>query len=155
MNENTETPEIEVHNVSVNHLDKQIIIRGMIQKIEPTKLKLIKGAFKCQGCGEVVQITQDDSDLLIKPIECEIEACGRKKFELLQQESEWIDQRIITLRDSENYEEEIKVVVRGIELINKIPSSGAIINITGLLKIISQKKQFRLLQNINHSAILV
>lgn len=141
--EKMEAEKIPVGQINSNHFHKSITVQGKITAIGSIKPKLITGAFKCQKCGEITFANQDDSDKLIEPYECLNDVCGRKnELKLLHKESDWMDERQFILQDVKFSDREITVIVRGLDLINKIGEVSACSDVTGEIHIIEGKKGF-------------
>lgn len=136
-----EAEKITVGQINSNHLYKSITVHGKIIAIGSIRPKLIKGTFKCKYCEEITILPQENSDKLIEPDQCA--QCERKaRFKLVHDESEWMDERQFILQDIEFSDREITVIVRGLDLINKIGEVSAHSDVTGTIHIIEEKKGF-------------
>jgi DNA replicative helicase MCM subunit Mcm2 (Cdc46/Mcm family) len=129
--------KISVGEISSLHVSKPIIVEARISKIYPIKVKLIEGAFQCQRCDHITRIKQPITDKLIKPYECENDACGSKKpFKLIHEESTWIDEQKLVLQDIDEQLRTITVIIRGRDLIDAIPAEGSYATVTGNVRVV-------------------
>jgi replicative DNA helicase Mcm len=136
-----DSEKIPIYKIGHDQVNKLISIEGRVTRIAPQYQKLTNGAFKCQRCGDLCFLPQQD-ERYVEPFECQSDACGRKgPFKLIPEESEYEDQQKIGLQDL--YESakpgqplrEIIVVLSGSDLIASVPSMGAQCTITGIVRL--------------------
>lgn len=136
---------LPIHKIGMEQANKLISIEGRITRIAPKYQKLVEGAFKCQRCGHVTPVSQEEGKYT-EPFECENDVCGRKgPFKLIHEESKYVDQQKIALQDL--YESikpgqplrEVIIVVKGADIITSVPGIGVQCVITGIVRL-QQKK---------------
>jgi len=137
---------ISVNNIGSEHISKLIRAEGRITKTAPAKTRIIEAAFQCRRCGEFTRIRQPASELFVEPFECDNDVCGRKgPFVHILSKSIKVDEQRIEIQDLyENVKpshpvRDIISVVRGRELINKVPAIGAQVVATGIVRAIQKK----------------
>jgi replicative DNA helicase Mcm len=137
---------ISVNNIGSEHISKLIRAEGRITKTAPAKTRIIEAAFQCRRCGEFTRIQQPASELFVEPFECDNDVCGRKgPFVHILSKSIKVDEQRIEIQDLyENVKpshpvRDIISVVRGRELINKVPAIGAQVVATGIVRAIQKK----------------
>jgi replicative DNA helicase Mcm len=137
---------ISVNNIGSEHISKLIRAEGRITKTAPAKTRIIEAAFQCRRCGEFTRIQQPASELFVEPFECDNDVCGRKgPFVHILSKSIKVDEQRIEIQDLyENVKpshpvRDIISVVRGRELINKVPAIGAQVVATGIVRALQKK----------------
>jgi replicative DNA helicase Mcm len=91
-----------VRKLRAEHLGRFIAIEGMVKKVVEVRPKLEDAVFRCEMCGAVFRIPQEDQ-LLREPDVCPEEqgGCGRKgAYKLLTEESRFIDHQKIEIQES-------------------------------------------------------
>ncbi len=91
-----------VRNLRAEQLGKFVAIEGMVKKVVEVRPKLEDATFRCELCGAVFRIPQDDQ-LIREPDACPEEqgGCGRSGvFKLLTEESKFIDSQKIEIQES-------------------------------------------------------
>jgi replicative DNA helicase Mcm len=91
-----------VRKLRAEHLGRFVAIEGMVKKVVEVRPKLEDAIFRCEMCGAVFKIKQEDQ-LLREPDVCPEEqgGCGRKGvFKLLTEESKFIDHQKIEMQES-------------------------------------------------------
>lgn len=125
---------LTIGELNSSHIGKTVTLKGLIVKIRPDLLRLIEGAFRCANCGHITNVRQPEYTAYRQktPLECENKIlqkdsfiplkCGRKKFELIAEKSEFIDLVELVLKDRDDKKlRGLFVYVEGRELISKIP----------------------------------
>lgn len=132
--------KIKIDRIGEEHTNKLISIEGRITQIAPQNQELIKGAFKCQKCGEITFLWQA-GDKRVDPFECENDVCLRKgAFKLLEKESIFEDQQKIGIQDLYEFADpgqplgETIMLLRGDDLISKKLGMGAQVTVTGIVR---------------------
>lgn len=132
--------KITIDRIRQENTNKLISIDGRITMIAPQNQELIRGAFKCQRCGEITFLEQA-GDKRMEPFECENETCLRKgAFKLLERESVFEDLQKIGLQDLYEFADpgqplgEITMVLRDDDLISKKLGMGAQVTVTGVVR---------------------
>ena len=93
-----ESQKIEIRDLRSTHLGKFISVDGLVKKVTEVRPKLVEAAFKCQRCGAITRIKQEEN-ILVEPTICP--NCNRKSsFKLLPEESIFIDSQKIELQES-------------------------------------------------------
>jgi len=88
---------IHLRKLGATHLEKLIMIKGVISQVTPIQPLIIKAAFKCESCGEIILLDQIDQ-FLTTPRECT--SCGsRRGFVLFPKESQFINNQTITIQE--------------------------------------------------------
>lgn len=91
-----------VRKLRAEHLGRFVALEGMVKKVVEVRPKLEDAVFRCEMCGAVFRIAQEDQ-LLREPDVCPEEqgGCGRKGvFKLLTEESRFVDHQKIELQES-------------------------------------------------------
>jgi len=80
---------VEVKDINSDKINKFLTSPGVITKITEVKPKIISAVFECRHCGRLYTLPQTDlTGKLIEPTIC---ACERKSFQLLEEQSTFID----------------------------------------------------------------
>lgn len=96
-----ETLHVPLRGIRAVHLNKLVALEGIVTRISPVKQRLVVAAFKCKECGEIVRVPQNGRKLE-KPLQCPrctVEGKKRSDFELLLEESEFIDWQKFVLQE--------------------------------------------------------
>lgn len=85
-----QSSEVNISNLRDQHVGRFLSLRCVISKRTEVRPVFDVAAFLCMRCGHVTRVTQSkDSDLLIKPFECENENCLKKgPFKLLDKKDD-------------------------------------------------------------------
>ncbi|MHC1710419.1 MAG: ATP-binding protein [Methanomassiliicoccales archaeon] len=96
---------IEIRNLRSEDLGKLISVEGLVRKATEVRPRLILGVFKCMRCP--ARILEPQEGLYFRePMECykEQEGCGRTagstKFQLLTEESAYVDTQKVEMQES-------------------------------------------------------
>jgi len=96
---------IEIRNLRSEDLGKLISVEGLVRKATEVRPRLILGVFKCMRCP--ARILEPQEGLYFRePMECykEQEGCGRTagstKFQLLTEESVYVDTQKVEMQES-------------------------------------------------------
>jgi len=93
-----ESRKIEIRDLRSIHLGKFISVDGLVKKVTEVRPKLVEAAFKCQRCGAITRIKQEEN-ILVEPTICP--NCNRKSsFKLISEESVFIDSQKIEIQES-------------------------------------------------------
>jgi len=80
---------VSVRDINSDKINRFLTVPGVITKITEVKPKIIDAAFECRHCGRIYNLPQSDlTGKLIEPTLC---ACERKSFQLLVDQSIFID----------------------------------------------------------------
>jgi replicative DNA helicase Mcm len=90
--------EVEIKNVRSDHINRFLKIPCTVTKITEVKPKLIEAAFECRHCGRVYNIPQEEQmGKILEPVMC---SCERKNFELLIDQSSFVDTQVAAVQES-------------------------------------------------------
>jgi len=88
-----------LRKIGAKHIGRLIMVNGIIVRASPITSLLTKAAFKCLSCGETNYMEQG-GQLLKTPTNCINADCRRRgPFELIPQESTFIDAQQITIQE--------------------------------------------------------
>ncbi len=96
---------IEIRNLRSEHLGRLISVEGLVRKATEVRPRLVLGVFRCMRCPARILEPQDGL-YFREPMECykEQEGCGRTagstKFQLLTEESVYIDTQKVEVQES-------------------------------------------------------
>jgi len=91
--------ETPLRRIGAEHINRLVMITGIIMEAKEIKPRLIKSVFRCKSCGEKMLIDQPEQ-FLITPTECL--SCGRKRgFDLITEESVYIDSQQLFVSETE------------------------------------------------------
>lgn len=76
-----------VRDISSGHINRLVSLDGVINKITEVRPRLTRAAYECRHCGRVYHIIQTE-EKRIEPTVC---ACQRKDFQLIKEQSVFID----------------------------------------------------------------
>lgn len=136
-----------LHKIGEGQISRVVSTRGTITQSGDVYVKLVIGAFECQKCGNITMIIQPDDDTFITPHTCENEQCGRQgPFKLLLEQSKKVNEKKIKIQ--EQYDtlkpgqqpRQIKIVIRGDDLVGMTPPAGAEVSITGIVRVSKKQK---------------
>ncbi|MEM2924109.1 MAG: minichromosome maintenance protein MCM [Methanocellales archaeon] len=90
----------QIRHLRSMHISKLIAIEGLVRNATEVRPRIVEAAFKCMRCGHVTRVPQPSTKFM-EPLRCEDENCDRKgPFELLQNESKFIDAQKLTIQES-------------------------------------------------------
>ncbi|MDD1771805.1 MAG: ATP-binding protein, partial [Methanomassiliicoccales archaeon] len=96
---------IEIRSLRSEHLGKLVSVEGLVRKATEVRPRLILGVFKCMRCP--ARIVEPQEGLFFRePMECykDQEGCGRTsgstKFQLLTEESLYVDTQKVEMQES-------------------------------------------------------
>ncbi len=96
-----------VRNLRAVHVGKFLSLKGLVKKTVEVRPKLISAAFKCERCGHISLVRQNDLRRLKEPYKCGDdvgEGCGRTQastdFSVLVDRSTFIDSQKIEIEES-------------------------------------------------------
>ena len=129
-----------LRKISTSDIVKLIQIKGIITQTTEVLPFIIKAAFRCTSCGELMMIDQTDQNLHIPP---KCTSCNsRRGFELVPNKSKFIDYQRITIQErpeelpSGQLPKAVNIELME-DLVNKA-NPGDRINAVGLLKLIKR-----------------
>ncbi len=98
--------EVGVRYIRSSHIGKMVSIRGIMRTVSDVKPELEVGTFVCRACRVVVREAQDSKrGRQLKAPSERCERCGGKVWELLPQNSSYLDsQRVIIQEEPEGLE---------------------------------------------------
>ncbi len=148
--------EFSIKDLNSSLINKLVAFEGTVKKITEVKPKLVKAIFECVHCNKIHQIKQNYKDnKLGKPSKCI--ACNRKSFELLEEDSEFLDTQKVEFQEPiENMrgKEQAKPITAWIQDdLTNILTPGDKVGITGVLRIAESKKKgsiYNKYVDINH-----
>lgn len=129
---------------TTQHHNKNVEFKGIIGMANPVTPELVSAVFKCDHCGEIIDVIQGGGKTkLLKPEECTNEACKqhkklkRMRFTFLQDKSTFSDYQEIWLHPSPLEEVSKLRLGKGQKIILKQDLVGALegesIKVTGKL----------------------
>jgi len=82
------------------HINKLIVVEGIVTRISPVKQQLVEALFVCKNCGEEIRVPQGEEGL-VAPTMCP--TCSKKKkkpsFKLVPEKSKFVDWQKLVLQE--------------------------------------------------------
>lgn len=130
--------EVRIRDVRSKHLNKFVVIEGMVRQKSDVRPQVVSTRFECPSCGNIISVLQIDTKFR-EPSRC---GCGRKgKFRILSKEL--VDaQRIVLEESPENLEggeqpKRLSVFLKE-DLVSPITEKrtnpGSHVQVTGMIK---------------------
>ncbi len=125
-----------VRDIRSEYIGKIIGAEGLVRQITTVMPKLKVARWACRHCGRTYDILQDGNKLK-KPFVC---VCGKKDFELIPDQSVWVDFQKIQIQEPIEYlrggeqARFIDVYLEG-DLVNTV-KPGDRVNVVGILKLL-------------------
>lgn len=125
-----------VRDIRAEYIGKIIGAEGLVRQITTVMPKLKVARWACRHCGRTYDILQDGNKLK-KPFVC---VCGKKDFELIPDQSIWVDFQKIQIQEPIEYlrggeqARFIDVYLEG-DLVNTV-KPGDRVNVVGILKLL-------------------
>jgi len=94
-------PEVvSIRRLRAHHIDKLIMVEGIVTRATPVKHQLIKAIFRCKACGTEIEVPQVAAHF-VTPTKCPNEACPSRRgpFELIEEKCEYIDWQKIVIQE--------------------------------------------------------
>ena len=89
--------ETPLRRIGAEHIGRLIMVNGIIVRATAVLPLLIRSAYRCTSCGEMILLEQTDQ-FLRTPTECP--SCNRRRgFELVPKESVFIDSQRLTIQE--------------------------------------------------------
>jgi DNA replicative helicase MCM subunit Mcm2 (Cdc46/Mcm family) len=91
---NTINFKLGIDNFTTQHHNKEVSLTGIVGLANPVTPELITAVFKCEHCGEIIDVMQGGGKTkLLKPEECTNQVCEKKqkRFTFLQDKSIYSD----------------------------------------------------------------
>lgn len=89
--------ETPLRRIGAEHIGRLVLVNGIIVRATAVLPLLIRSAYRCVSCGEMILIEQTDQ-FLRTPSECP--SCNRRRgFELVPKESVFIDSQRLTIQE--------------------------------------------------------
>ncbi len=89
--------ETPLRRIGAEHIGRLIMVNGIIVRATAVLPLLIRSAYRCTSCGEMILLEQTDQ-FLRTPTECP--SCNRRRgFELVPKESVFIDSQRLTMQE--------------------------------------------------------
>ena len=77
------TQEVKVRNIRSKHLDRLLVLEGIVRQSSDVRLQVVNAKFECPSCGTVISVLQMEKKFR-EPARC---SCGRRGgFKLLSKE---------------------------------------------------------------------
>jgi replicative DNA helicase Mcm len=90
--------EVPLRSIGAEQLNKLIAVSGIVVRSTTVRPLLVKGVFKCRRCGARTPPVDQAGFTIQSPVQCP--SCKRaSSFELLTQESTWIDSQDIRIQE--------------------------------------------------------
>ncbi|HIP74498.1 MAG TPA: MCM family protein [Euryarchaeota archaeon] len=127
-----------VRDIRAEYIGKIVGTEGLVRQITTVMPKLKVARWACRHCGKTYDILQEGSKLK-RPVVC---VCGKKDFELLADESVWIDFQKIQIQEPIEHlrggeqARFIDVHLEG-DLVNKV-KPGDRVDVVGILELLQQ-----------------
>jgi replicative DNA helicase Mcm len=91
--------ETPLRKIGADYIGKLIMLNGIIVRASAVTPLIIRAAFKCSSCNQMIYIEQD-GQILKKPVKCPYSDCGsRRGFDLVLKDSEFIDSQRVTIQE--------------------------------------------------------
>lgn len=89
-----------LRKIGSEHIDKLVMVNGVVVKSTIVRPKALKAAFECRRCGTRIFVEQTTSFLRV-PVQCSNPSCQRKgPFEFVQSESEFVNVQDVWVQES-------------------------------------------------------
>jgi replicative DNA helicase Mcm len=89
--------ETPLRRIGAEHIGRLVMVNGIIVRSTAVLPLLIKSAYRCTSCGEMILLEQTDEFLRV-PSDCP--SCNRRRgFELVPRESVFIDSQRLTIQE--------------------------------------------------------
>jgi replicative DNA helicase Mcm len=89
--------EIPLRRIGAEHINRLIMVNGIIVRASATMPLIIRAAFRCNSCMEMNYVEQD-SQYLKSPVKC-MHCDNRRSFDLVPKESQFINSQRITIQE--------------------------------------------------------
>jgi replicative DNA helicase Mcm len=94
-----ESETVPLRKIRSDHVNKLIMLNGIITRATVVKPLLLEGFFQCRHCNEIMIKTQEEGRFS-PPHHCENPGCGKAgPFKLLTEESKFVDWQKITIQE--------------------------------------------------------
>jgi replicative DNA helicase Mcm len=81
------------------HIGNLVMVEGIVVRSTAVRPMVMRGAFKCRGCGKITPVNQKGA-FLRAPLVCSDPSCGRKgTFEFVQEESTFVDSQDLRVQE--------------------------------------------------------
>ena len=128
--------------------------RGVINGVYKPRPNIKKAVYECRGCMRWHEVEQTSDNKLVEPSLCS--ECGGRSFRLLQNESTYINERILLLTEPQeelSKEEQPRQLILQLmgnkDFVTNI-NTGTRVNITGILDSIEDKDKRQFIYNVNN-----
>lgn len=82
------------------HIGKLVMVEGIVVRSTQARPMVVRGAFRCKGCGTISYVDQGATPFLRQPVACTDPACRRKGFfDFVQEASTFIDSQDIRIQE--------------------------------------------------------
>ena len=154
-----EIHKIAIRDIRASHVSKFAVIDGIVTRITEVKPEIKEAVFECQRCGNVIIMTQVDSNFK-KPILCDNPACRKQgPFELIKEDSKFEDWQLIRLQERPEQlrggrmPRHIEIILRDdlVDVVqpgNRVVLSGIIESAQEMSK--AKKRTFKIFSEANH-----
>jgi replicative DNA helicase Mcm len=148
----TNLPKEKGYTLMVRFIDSETIAHyvgteGVVNRISDVLPKLYVAKFRCNGCGQNMEIRQEREDRLrgqiVQPVRCR--DCGKMDFRFLPEESRWLDFQILEIQEPLEYikggeqARKIKVWVED-DLTDKV-TAGDKVTLAGVIRLQPPQKK--------------
>ncbi len=148
----TNLPKEKGYTLMVRFIDSETIAHflgteGVVNRISDVLPKLYVAKFRCNGCGQNMDIRQEREDRLrgqiVQPVRCR--DCGKMDFRFLPEESQWLDFQVLEIQEPLEYikggeqARKIKVWVED-DLTDKV-TAGDKVTLTGVIRLQPPQKK--------------
>ncbi len=130
--------KVNIKELTSQHINRLVTFEGTVEKITQVRPKITEGVFECIHCGKIHRVKQNyKNERMRKPSKCR--SCDRKSFNLLEEESSFIDTQKVSFREpleNTSGKEESKPISGWVQddLTNRI-DPGDRVRLTGILRI--------------------
>ncbi|RLG21265.1 AAA family ATPase [Candidatus Micrarchaeota archaeon] len=135
--------KVLLRNLSSQHINKFISVDGVVTKVTEVKPKIVEAVFECKNCLRRISVKQEEqSEKLTEPTVC---VCGGKSFELILEESKFIDTQKAEIQEPLEVlrgGEQVKTITLWLEddLTNRLVP-GDKIEVIGVLRLEAPKRK--------------
>ena len=169
--------EVKLRELGSKHIGKLIELRGIVSRVVPIRPLIMLAAFQCKKCEEILNISQDESWLVL-PYICGqgqhevkrrdgttyLAGCRGKRFRFIEAESTFIDIQELTMQErpeelpAGQLPRQVNLEIQREDLVNGA-RAGDIVNVVGILRTkasspTSKKRVFAMHLEVNYIEIL-
>lgn len=128
-----------VRDISAKHLNKLLVVDGVVRQITDVLPRLMLAAWQCRRCGKIEKIIQEKRQQQM-PMLCE---CKHRDFQLLEEQCQFIDSQKIQIQEplellKGGEQATFLDIYLTDDLVNKV-GAGDRVEVTGILRLLPPK----------------